>query len=127
MGGKADYSLSEYMVHGATTSLGATPVASYIPVPYDGTIIESFVAVGGTTALTGVSTTTLAVLPAGVVADAVNVGTTLVLASGAAVGRNAMAVHTGARSVRAGDTIRLTPAGATGASVVGNYSVKIKR
>lgn len=124
---KADYQLRTYHIMASTTSLGGTPVAAYVVVPYSGNIEESFVSVGGIQALTGVCTTTVAVLPAGVAANAVNVGTTLALASGAAVGASASAKHTSPTTVVKGDVIRFTPAGATGAGVVGTYVVKIRR
>lgn len=125
--GAADYRLSEYLLQVHTTSLATTPVAVYVAVPFDGEIVESRVTIYG--AITSAaSTNTLAVLPAGVAASAVDVGTTLdVAVSGSAAGKTYSAAHTGSRTVRAGDSIRITPAGATGASIRGDYVIKIRR
>jgi hypothetical protein len=126
MAGAADYQLREYLLSAYTSSVGGTPVAAYVPVPYDGVIYASHVTPSGTITAAD-STTTVAVLPQGVAASAVNVGTTLVIpSSGAAAGTRHTTIHTGARNVRRGDVIRLTPAGAS-TVVPGTYVVEIRR
>lgn len=127
MPGKADYSSQDYMIYATSSSVGASPVVAYAVVPFAGTIIESYVTT--VTAITTTdSTTTFAVLPAGVVANAINVGGTLVATvTGAGIGKTYRAKHSTPRVVAAGDGIRITPAGGGGASVIGNYAIKIRR
>ncbi len=127
MAGRADYQWRDYTIQAASTSVGATPISAYVVVPFDGEIIESYLST--LTAITTTdSTVTLSVLPAGVVANAVAVGGTLVATvTGAGVGKSYTAKHSSPRLVREGDTIRFTPAGGGGAGVVGNFVVKIRR
>lgn len=128
MAQNANYTTAEYTIQAQSASIGAAPLPAYVPVPHGGLLVESYLAVQGPSAdVIGVSTTTVAILPGGVAANAVNVGGTLVTANNAARGTTVRVNHSGFRSVSEGDVIRLTPAGATGTSVVGNYVLKIRR
>jgi hypothetical protein len=128
MAGKADYRVSEYLLQAYTTSVGATPVAAFVYVPYDGVLKETFV-----TTLSAITTTdstiAVAVLPAGVFANLVVVGTSLIATvTGAGIGATYHATHTGAnRKVKKGDSILFSPSGGGGAGVVGMYGAKIQR
>lgn len=126
MAGAADYNLAEYLINAYSTSVGGSPQTTYIPVPYDGTLVETNVSIGAAIS-TADSTITVSVLPAGVAANAVTVGGTLtVVQSGSAAGKFFSVKHTTNRRVRKGDTIRLVPAGATGTSP-GVYALRIER
>lgn len=126
MAGAADYNLAEYVLNAYSTSVGGSPQTTYIPVPYDGTLVETQVAIGAAITVAD-STITVSVLPGGVAASAVTVGGTVtVVQSGSAAGKVYSAKHTTNRRVRKGDSIRLVPAGATTTSP-GTYSIRIER
>ena len=123
MPGKADYSEQDYILHGSTTSLSATTV--YIPVIWGGTLVKSAVSCGAAVT-TADLTLTLAVLPAGVAANAVNVGGVLTVTNGTAAGSYTEQKHTTTRTCRQGDVLRFTPAAGTAAGVA-TYVVRIRR
>ncbi len=127
MAGPADYTLRDTTRAVYTPSIGGTPVAAYIPVQQDALIIMTAVTPYGAIT-TADCTLTVAVLPAGVAANAVTVGGTVTVPlSGAAAGTFAFANHTTNRRVRKGDVIRITPAGASGASIAATISVRMRR
>ena len=126
MAGAADYTLRDYELNTYSSSVGGSPVAAYVAVPYDGMIIASHVTPTGTITAAD-STITVAVLPQGVAASAVTVGVTLVIpVSGAAAGTRHTAIHTTNTRVVKGDVIRLTPAGAS-TVVPGTFTLEIRR
>lgn len=127
MSGAADYTLAEYTLTVASTSVGASPVACMVTVPFDGELVETQLATA-TAITTTDSTVTVTVLPAGVVANSLTVGGTIVATvTGAGIGKNYSNMHTTNRFVSKGDTIRLTPAGGGGAGVIGVYTLRIRR
>ncbi len=127
MSGRANYQLRDYSLSAFTSSIGATPVSAYMPVPMDAELMMTNVTPYGAIT-TADSTLTVSVLPGGVVANAVTVGVTVVVpVSGAAAGTFATATHTTNRAVRAGDVVRITPAGASGANIAAMVVCEFRR
>ena len=127
MPGRADYQLRDYVLSAYTPSIGATPVSAYIPVPMDAEILMTNVTPVGVIT-TADCTLTVSVLPGGVAASAVTVGVTVTVpVSGAAAGTFATATHTTNRAVKAGDVVRITPAGASGANIAASIVCEFRR
>lgn len=124
MPGRADYSLQEYALTVYSSAIGTGAVTVYVVVPWDGTLIETRLTPH--TTLGASSTTTVSILPAGVAANAITVGGTVVASAASAAGSAVLTRHTGTRSVSQGDVIRLAASGSAGASA-GVYTLLIKR
>jgi hypothetical protein len=100
-----NHPLSELVVHGYSSSLGATPITAYMRAPTRGKIIEVGVIQNGT--VTGTATVTTAVNGAAIAGGALTV-----TAGGA--GALFSANPTAANDVNEGDVISFAPSGATG-------------
>jgi hypothetical protein len=127
MAGPADNTLRDYSLNTSSPSIGATPVAAYVVVPFDATLETTRVTPTGVIT-TADSTITVAILPQGVAASAITVGGTVVVpVAGAAAGTSHMVRHSTNRRVSKGDVIRLTPAGASGANIGAQFTLRLRR
>jgi hypothetical protein len=110
-----NYPLNEQRLDCYSSSIGATPAATYLAAPFRGKIAK-FGGVTGGTITTANATVTVAV-------NGTTIGTITILSAGAAAGQ----VFTGTPTTNAlaqvneDDVISFTPAGASGASIPGTF------
>ncbi len=113
--------LSEVYLNCQTTSVGATPVAARAVSPVRGRVIKIYSVLGGAI------TTADATVTGSIGGTAITGGALTITASGSAAGDVDVAVPTGANFVNEGEEIRLTPAGASGASIPCFFTILIER
>ena len=106
--------LSEVQVMAFTSSLGATPVATYVRAPFRGKVLKVGVVQSG--AVTGTSTVTTAINGTAITGGAVAV-------TAGAAGSHFSATPAALNDVNEDDVISFTPAGATGAATGHCYAV----
>ena len=109
--------VSEAQVIAFTSSLGATPVATYARAPFRGRVLKIGVVQSG--AVTGTATVTAAINGAAITSGVVSV-------TGGSAGSHFSAIPSGANDVNEDDVISFTPAGATG-TVTGHCYAVIRR
>ena len=109
--------VSEAQVMAFTSSIGGTPVATYVRAPFRGKVLKVGVVQSG--AVTGTATVTTAINGASIAGGAVPV-------TGGSAGSNFSAIPSGANDVNEDDVISFTPAGATG-TVTGHCYAVIRR
>lgn len=113
--------LSDLQVSCTSTSIGGTPVATYVRSPCKGLIVK-------VAAVThGAITTADASIAVAIGATAVTGGTITVAFTGSAAGQEFSAVPTGANVVNEGDVISFTPSLASGSNIVGSFYAIIRR
>jgi hypothetical protein len=123
----ADYSLQDYVLNLYLSSIGGTPLSGYVVVPMGGILIVTKVTPYGAIT-TADCTLTVSVLPQGLVANVVTVGGTVTVPlTGAAAGTISTVRHTTNRKLWRDDVIRITPAGASGASIAAMVTFRIRR
>jgi hypothetical protein len=106
--------VSEALVMAFTSSLGSTPVATYVRAPFRGKVLKVGVVQSG--AVTGTSTVTTAINGASIAGGAVAV-------TGGSAGSHFSTTPTGANDVNEDDVISFTPAGATGTAAGHCYAI----
>jgi hypothetical protein len=113
--------LREVYVNCQTTSVATTPVVARCVSPVRGRILKIYSVLGG------VITAADATVTASIAGTAITGGALTITQSGSAAGDVDSAVPTAANIVNEGDEIRLTPAGATGASIPAFFTILIER
>jgi hypothetical protein len=106
--------VNELQVMAFTSSLGTTPVATYVRAPFRGKVLK--VGVVQNAAVTGTATVTTAINGAAITAGAVSV-------TGGSAGSHFFATPSGANDVNEDDVISFTPTGATGSATGHCYAV----
>ena len=109
--------LSEVQVTAFTSSLGTTPVATYVRAPFRGKVLKLGVVQSG--AVTGTSTVTTAINGTAITGGAVSV-------TAGSAGSHFSAAPAALNDVNEDDVISFTPAGATG-TVTGHCYAVIRR
>ncbi len=113
--------LKEAVVIGHSSSVGSTPIACYVLAPFRGRLIKVTGVING--AITGADAScAVAILGTAVT------GSPFVIANAAsAAGTSGSLVPTGANTVNEGDYVSVTPSGATGATITGNFAFNFVR
>jgi hypothetical protein len=109
--------VSEAQVMAFTSSLGATPAATFVRAPFRGKVLR--VGVVQSAAVTGTATVTTAINGAAITSGVLSV-------TGGSAGSHFSAIPSGANDVNEDDVISFTPAGATG-TVSGHCYAVIRR
>ena len=106
--------VSETQVMAFTSSLGGSPVPTYVRAPFRGKVLKVGVVQSAT--VSGTATVTTAVNGAAITSGVVSV-------TGGTAGSHFFATPSGANDVNEDDVISFTPAGATGTATGHCYAV----
>jgi hypothetical protein len=117
----ANHPLREAAVHAFSRSIGASPEAAYVRVPFRGRVLK----VGCVTQ--GAITTADAAIATAINGTAISGGAITVTVAGAAAGQLFSALPTAARDVNEDDVISFTPSGASGANIGAQMFAVIRR
>jgi hypothetical protein len=120
-----NHPLNEIQISCHSASIGASPAAAYIRVPFRGKVVKVGGVTGGTIT-TADSAIAVASNNSGSFAAMTGAGFTITV-SGAAAGQHFSAIPTAANDVNEDDVIRFTPSGASGASIPGTFYAVIRR
>jgi hypothetical protein len=113
--------VNEVTVQAFSRSIGASPEAAYVRVPFRGRVLK----VGCVTQ--GAITTADAAIATAINGTAISGGAITVTVAGAAAGQLFSALPTAARDVNEDDVISFTPSGASGANIGAQMFAVIRR
>jgi len=111
--------LRQQVVYAHSASIGATPIAAAIAVPFRGTVIEVGCTPSGT--LTSSNSVTYAVN-----GTAMSGSPMVMVSTGAGIGVTTSSAPSGLNNVVQGDYITFTPGGGAGAAVPGMFYAVIR-
>ena len=113
--------VSELQLACHSVSIGASPVAAYVRVPFRCKVLKVGVVAGGAI------TTADATIATAINGNAIAGGSITLPVAGAAAGQHASATPTTANDANENDVISFTPSGASGASISGSFYAVARR
>lgn len=116
-----NHPVNEVRVSAHSPSIAASPIAAYCLAPVRGRLI------GVTCVINGAITVADASMAVAINGTAVTGSPFLVLTAGSAAGTSGSLVPSGANTVNEGDYVSVTPSGATGTTITGNFNFLFAR